>query len=119
MRSLYNRVRSTGKKSSARPHDRNERRERREPREGRDHSTVAHPWLALPERLASAQAAMEELAGEAAFSCPLGETLAHVPTRETRAAREPGEGRGPAQVNVIVRKRRFASVVVPGAAAAA
>lgn len=116
MRSLYNRVRSSGNKSSSRPHDRNERRERREPREGRDHSTVVHPWLALPERLASAQAAMKELAGQAAFSCPLGEVFAHPPVREAREVREKRE---PAQVNIVVRKRRFASLVLPGAAAAA
>jgi len=77
----------------------------------REHSTVVHPWLALPERLASAQAAMLELAGQTAFRCPLGETFANAPAREPREKREAG-------VNIVVRKRRFAHVLTPGAASA-
>ncbi len=66
----------------------------------REFSSVVHPWMSLPERLAATQAAMRELAGTEAFQCPLGEML--VPT-----APEVGEAKPkPAGVNIIIRKRR-------------
>jgi len=65
----------------------------------REHATVVHPWLSLPDRLASTQAAMLELAGESAFQCPLSEEIAAPVSRVPREKREGG-------VSIIVRKRR-------------
>lgn len=98
MRSIY-KTRSSRKPSAGAP-------------SRREHGTVVHPWLALPERLAAAQAAMLELAGQAAFRCPMGEMYNSAPpAREAREKRETG-------VNIIVRKRRFAHVLAPGSATA-
>ena len=73
----------------------------------REHSTVVHPWLSLPEKLAATQAAMQELAGSAAFLCPLG-------------AASPPKGASPAYdkprtsgVNIVIRKRRIPAAVTP------
>lgn len=77
----------------------------------REPATVVHPWLSLPERLAAAQEAMRELAGQAAFSCPLREMYA--PQRPTEAvALKPAK---PA-VSIIVRKRRIPISTSPSAA---
>jgi hypothetical protein len=80
---------------------------RRESVSRRDHSTVVHPWMSLPERLAATQAAMRELAGAAAFQCPLGQML-------TQPEPASGEVKAkPAGVNVIIRKRRLPAASIP------
>jgi len=84
----------------------------------RENATVVHPWMSLPERLAATQAAMRELAGTAAFSCPLGESLApapasHLPMPEAANDAKPRPG-----VNVIIRKRRLPIGMIPSAAGA-
>jgi hypothetical protein len=80
---------------------------RRESVSRRDHSTVVHPWLSLPERLAATQAAMRELAGAAAFQCPLGEMLAQ-PEPASNEVKPKSTG-----VNVIIRKRRLPAASIP------
>jgi len=64
--------------------------------------------MSLPERLVAAQAAMRELAGNAAFACPLGEFLTPAPAPASPAP-EAGNDAKPrnAGVNVIIRKRRL------------
>ena len=80
----------------------------------RELSTVVHPWMSLPERLAATQAAMRELAGEAAFKCPLGDALGAPPVAAAPAA-EPNKAKaaGPSGVHVIIRKRRLPAGVIP------
>jgi len=78
----------------------------------REFSSVVHPWMSLPERLAATQAAMRELAGAEAFQCPLGEML--VPAPATSGEPKPR----PAGVNVIIRKRRLPVAAIPTLAAA-
>jgi len=80
---------------------------RRESVSRRDYSTVVHPWMSLPERLAATQAAMRELAGGAAFQCPLGEMLAQ-PEPVSSEAKPRSTG-----VNVIIRKRRLPATSIP------
>jgi hypothetical protein len=66
--------------------------------------------MSLPERLVAAQAAMRELAGNAAFACPLGEFLTPAPAPAPASpAPEAGNDAKPrnAGVNVIIRKRRL------------
>src|SRR5690606_18488394 len=82
---------------------------RRDPAPRREHSgrretsTVVHPWMSLPDRLAAAQAAMRELAGHGAFKCPLGDNFTPAaPTPAAPAESKPRSG----GVNVIIRKRR-------------
>ena len=75
--------------------------ERRDSGFRREHSTVVHPWMSLPEKLAATQAAMQELAGSAAFLCPLGE--AYRPTAAPPADDKPR----PSGVNIVFRKRRI------------
>jgi hypothetical protein len=59
--------------------------------------------MSLPDRLAAAQQAMRELAGQAAFRCPVGEKLAEPAAAvPQRAEEKPRTG-----VNVIIRKRRL------------
>lgn len=90
---------------------------RREGGSRRENSTVVHPWMSLPERLAATQAAMRELAGTAAFSCPLGESLtpapASAPMAEAANDAKPRTG-----VNVIIRKRRLPVGMIPSVAGA-
>lgn len=95
------------------------RRDAQPRREGgfrRENSTVVHPWMSLPERLAAAQAAMRELAGTAAFSCPLGEAL----TPEPASAPEAASDAKPRTtgVSVIIRKRRLPAGMIPSLASA-
>jgi hypothetical protein len=76
---------------------------RREHSSRRETATVVHPWMSLPDRLAAAQQAMRELAGQAAFRCPVGEKLAEpAAAAPQRAEEKPRTG-----VNVIIRKRRL------------
>ena len=75
---------------------------RREGGSRRETATVVHPWMSLPEKLAATQAAMHELAGTAAFQCPLGET--YRPNAAPKPAEEkPRQG----SVNIVFRKRRL------------
>jgi hypothetical protein len=84
---------------------------RREHTGRRETSTVVHPWMSLPDRLAAAQAAMRELAGHGAFKCPLGESFTP-PTPPQAAA--PGESKPRTSgVNVIIRKRRLPAGAIP------
>jgi len=95
------------------------RRDAQPRREGgfrRENSTVVHPWMSLPERLAAAQAAMRELAGTDAFSCPLGEALTPAPTTAPDAAND-GKPRTTG-VNIIIRKRRLPAGMIPSLASA-
>lgn len=87
-----------------RPGKRRDPAVRREHADRRETGTVVHPWMSLPDRLAAAQAAMRELAGQGAFECPLAENLTPplaqaAPVAETRP-RTSG-------VNIIIRKRRL------------
>jgi len=84
---------------------------RRESMGRREFSSVVHPWMSLPERLAATQAAMRELAGTEAFQCPLGEMLVPAATPAEAKPR-------PAGVNVIIRKRRVPVTAMPALAAA-
>ena len=86
--------------------------ERRESGFRREHATVVHPWLSLPEKLAATQAAMQELAGSAAFLCPLSE--AHRPTAASSAGDKPRAS----GVNIVFRKRRMPAAPIPEAATA-
>jgi len=72
--------------------------------------------MSLPERLAATQAAMRELAGTAAFNCPLGEALTPAPTPVAEAANDAKPRTG--GVNVIIRKRRLPSGMIPSLASA-
>lgn len=95
------------------------RREAQPRREGgsrRENSTVVHPWMSLPERLAAAQAAMRELAGTEAFNCPLGEALTPAPTTVPEAANDAKPRT--AGVSVIIRKRRLPAGMIPSLATA-
>lgn len=96
MRSIY-KVRSNPKKHSA-------------PR--KEHGTVVHPWMSLPDRLASAQEAMRELAGNSAFRCPLGDAYTGPTGRGQGAGYDSAASPRERSVNVVVRKRRLA--VLPG-----
>ena len=88
---------------------RSQRPGRRDPAPRREHSsrretaTVVHPWMSLPDRLAAAQQAMRELAGQGAFKCPIGEKLAE----PASAAPQTSEQKQRSGVNVIIRKRRL------------
>ena len=88
---------------------RSQRPDRRDPAPRREHSsrretaTVVHPWMSLPDRLAATQQAMRELAGQGAFSCPVGEKAAE----PAAADPQPAEQKPRAGVNVIIRKRRL------------
>ena len=74
---------------------------RREGPSRRENATVVHPWMSLPEKLAATQAAMHQLAGNAAFQCPLGETYGP-------AVNKPAEEKPrPTGVNIVFRKRRL------------
>ena len=75
---------------------------RREGGSRRENATVVHPWMSLPEKLAATQAAMHDLAGTAAFQCPLGETYRAATTRPPVE-----EKPRPAGVNIVFRKRRL------------
>lgn len=74
---------------------------RREGNSRRENATVVHPWMSLPEKLAATQAAMHELAGGAAFQCPLGETYRSAPPRPAEDKPKTGG------VNIVFRKRRL------------
>jgi hypothetical protein len=64
--------------------------------------------MSLPERLAAAQAAMRELAGTEAFTCPLGESLTPAPQTSASAPEATNEAKPRnAGVNVVIRKRRL------------
>ena len=102
------------------PRDASQRRDTPARREGggprRENSTVVHPWMSLPERLAATQAAMRELAGNAAFQCPLGESFVGPAPAGTHAANPPSEQKpktGPGGVHVVIRKRRLPAGVIP------
>jgi hypothetical protein len=75
---------------------------RREGSSRRENATVVHPWMSLPEKLALAQVAMHELAGNAAFQCPLGETY-----RPVVSAKPAEDKPRPTGVNIVFRKRRL------------
>lgn len=75
---------------------------RREGGSRRENATVVHPWMSLPEKLAATQAAMHELAGTAAFQCPMGETYRAAPS-----AKPVEEKPRPAGVSIVFRKRRL------------
>lgn len=75
---------------------------RREGSSRRENATVVHPWMSLPEKLAATQAAMHELAGKAAFQCPMGET--YHPAMNKPAEEKPKTTGG---VNIVFRKRRL------------
>jgi len=66
--------------------------------------------MSLPERLAATQAAMRELAGNAAFQCPLGD--AFVQSAPAPHAPETKPKAGPSGVHVIIRKRRLPAGVI-------
>ena len=85
---------------------------RREGGPRRENSTVVHPWMSLPERLAAAQAAMRELAGNAAFKCPLGDEFVASPDTPPAAEAKP-KPTGPSGVHVVIRKRRLPAGVIP------
>ena len=87
--------------------------ERRESGFRREHSTVVHPWMSLPEKLAATQAAMQELAGSAAFLCPLSET--HGPTTGASSVDDKPRASG---VNIVFRKRRVPAAPNPEAVTA-
>jgi hypothetical protein len=74
----------------------------RDPTSRRESSNVVHPWMSLPDRLAATQAAMRELAGQDAFQCPLGESLAPTPAAPQAESKPRSTG-----VNIIIRKRRL------------
>lgn len=90
---------------------------RREGGSRRENATVVHPWMSLPERLAATQAAMRELAGNAAFNCPLSESFTPpaTPAPTTGAA---SEAKPRAGVSVIIRKRRLPAGMIPTLAGA-
>ena len=83
----------------------------------RENSTVVHPWMSLPERLAAAQAAMRELAGNAAFHCPLGDSFASAPKAPPVTEAKPNPT-GPNGVHVVIRKRRLPAGVISSLAGA-
>ena len=58
--------------------------------------------MSLPEKLAATQAAMHELAGTAAFQCPVGDTYRGTTT--TKPVEEKPRATG---VNIVFRKRRL------------
>jgi hypothetical protein len=91
---------------------------RREGGPRRENSTVVHPWMSLPERLAAAQAAMRELAGNAAFTCPLGESLAPAPDANVGEAANDATKPKTSGVHVIIRKRRLPAGMIPSLAGA-
>jgi hypothetical protein len=113
IRTAYNnRYRERDHKSGgqARP----QRPGRRDPAPRREHSsrretaTVVHPWMSLPDRLAAAQQAMRELAGQGAFKCPMGEKLPEPAAATSQPGEQkPGEAKPRTGVNVIIRKRRL------------
>ena len=74
---------------------------RREGTSRRETATVVHPWMSLPEKLAATQAAMHELAGNAAFQCPLGD--AYRASASTPVEEKPR----PTGVSIVFRKRRL------------
>lgn len=78
----------------------------------RESATVVHPWMSLPEKLAATQAAMHELAGQAAFQCPLD--AAHsVPSISPTEEKPRTTG-----VNIVIRKRRVPLGMIPSLATA-
>lgn len=91
---------------------------RREGGSRRENATVVHPWMSLPERLAATQAAMRELAGTAAFSCPLGESLTPAPTNHAGMPEAANDAKPRTGVNVIIRKRRLPVGMIPSVAGA-
>lgn len=90
---------------------------RREGGPRRENSTVVHPWMSLPERLAAAQAAMRELAGTGAFNCPMGEAYTPPPQPAAAAPTDDAKPRT-SGVNVIIRKRRLPAGMIPSLASA-
>jgi len=86
--------------------------ERRESGIRREHSSVVHPWMSLPEKLAATQAAMQELAGSAAFLCPLGEA------NPSTAASPTEDKPRTSGVNIVFRKRRIPAAAIPEPASA-
>ena len=91
---------------------------RREGGPRRENSTVVHPWMSLPERLAATQAAMRELAGNEAFSCPLGESLTPAPTTQSGLAEAANDAKPRTEVSVVIRKRRLPAGMIPSLAGA-
>ncbi len=85
---------------------------RRESGPRREHSTVVHPWMSLPEKLAATQAAMHELAGAQAFQCPLDES--YLPTASTPVEHKPSTS----GVSIVFRKRRLPAAAIPELATA-
>ncbi len=103
-----------GKRDASERRDTPARREGGGPR--RENSTVVHPWMSLPERLAATQAAMRELAGNAAFQCPLDNAFVAPTPLGAEAAPSGGEQKpktGPSGVHVVIRKRRLPAGVIP------
>lgn len=114
IRTAYNnrfRDHKGGQGRAQRPGGRRDAGPRRENTGRRETSTVVHPWMSLPDRLAAAQAAMRELAGQAAFKCPLGENFTPAPPAQTPPANEAKPRSG--GVNVIIRKRRLPAGAIP------
>jgi hypothetical protein len=72
--------------------------------------------MSLPERLAATQAAMRELAGNAAFSCPLGEALTPAPSAPATLPEAANDAKPRAGVSIIIRKRRLPAGMIPSAA---
>jgi hypothetical protein len=89
---------------------------RREGGGRRENATVVHPWMSLPERLAATQAAMRELAGTSAFSCPLGESLTPAPTTHGALPEAANDTKPRTGVNIIIRKRRLPVGMIPSVA---
>src|SRR5690606_21415791 len=96
---------------------------RRDPAGRREHSgrretaTVVHPWMSMPDRLAAAQAAMRELAGQSAFKCPMSDHF-NPPAAQTQNQSKPASTAAsaenkPRNVNVIIRKRRLPANAIP------
>jgi hypothetical protein len=123
IRTAYNNRFRDRKESGSQGHghgSRSGRREAQPRREGgsrRENSTVVHPWMSLPDRLAATQAAMRELAGNTAFSCPLDSALTVAPVApvaETEAESKPRT----AGVSITIRKRRLPAGMIPSLASA-
>ncbi len=111
IRTAYNNRFRDHKGSQARGQQRPGRRDaapRREFGSRRESSNVVHPWMSLPDRLAATQAAMRELAGQAAFQCPLGEALAPAPASSVAPEAKPRSS----GVQIVVRKRRLPATML-------
>lgn len=87
--------------SQSGPRGRRDASARRESGPRREFSTVVHPWMSLPEKLAATQLAMRELAGTAAFQCPMDDTYI------APEAKPVEEKPRPSAVNIVFRKRRL------------